>query len=297
MTADPPARPAADAARASDRRFPRGLLVVGVPLAALLLITLFVFLRFPFDRFRESLAQGAGRTLGATVVIDRLDPSLRLGGPAFVMHGVRVRWPDGRAAAVQRATLRPAWSTAWLGGTPALHVDADSDLGAIVGTFVLGEAPAFDGRLESVALARLPIEALLRGTRLDGRLDFDGDLALRDGRPVGEARFESRDGSVSSPQLPIAIPYERLGGRVRFDADGSLELSDVALDGPMISARIRGGTGPSPTLLLAPLDVDVHLEVSDPTLRPALAAAGVRLGPDGAVDLKIRGNMASPVVR
>jgi hypothetical protein len=114
---------------------------------------------------------------------------------------------------------------------------------------------------------------------------------------VGETHFVARGGSLSAPQLPIALPYEELRGRVAFGEDGSLTLDDVALEGPMLSAELSGGTQPGPSLWLAPLELDVHVEVSDRNLRPTVRSAGLRLGPDGSADLRVRGNLAAPVIR
>jgi type II secretion system protein N len=297
MDASPPARPGIGPAKTRERRAPRWLVPLGMPVAAVLLVTFFVFLRFPFDRFRQELGIEAGRALGAQVEIGRLDPSLGIAGPGFVARDVRIRWPQGEQAEIARAALRPAWSLSWLRGTPAVHVNADSDVGAMKGAFTLGETPAFDGRLSAVDLGRLPLAGLMRGAQLDGEIDLDGALELRPTGPVGEATFESRDGSIASDQLPVAIPYQTLRGAVHFGEDGSIRLEDVILAGPMLSARVAGGTGPGPSLLLAPLELDVHLEVSDRQIRPVLTGSGLRLKPDGSVDLQIRGNLAAPVIR
>ena len=212
-------------------------------------------------------------------------------------HDVLIRWPDGQRASVARASLHPAWSPSWLSGTPALHLDAESDLGGVVGVFTAGDVPGFDGKLLALDTGRLPLDRLLGGTRFDGRLDFDGALALRPTGPVGDARFEAREGSVSAANLPIAVPYDLLEGRIRFGDDGSVTLDGVRLTGPMLSASADGGTGPGPSLLLAPLELLVHLEVTDRNIRPALRSAGIRLKPDGTVDLTIRGSLAAPLIR
>jgi type II secretion system protein N len=278
-------------------RLPRWLLVLGVPLAGLVLTVFFVFLQFPFDRFRDGLARQAGAALGAQVAIGELAPAWTVAGPGFVARSVQVRWPDGGRARVEEARVRPAWSLSWMTGTPALHVDARSDVGAVRGTVTMGEEPGFDGRLQGVSLDRLPIERYARGATLDGTLDLDADLVLRAAGPAGTARFDARDGSLAAQQLPIAVPYAALRGHVELPGDGSLTLDGVALEGPMISATVEGGTRPGPSLWLAPLELDVHVEVSDRNLRPTVRSAGLRLGPDGSADLRVRGNLAAPVIR
>jgi type II secretion system protein N len=290
--ASPGPRPAKD-----GPRLPRWLLALGVPLAGLLLVAFFVFLQFPFGRFREVLAAQTGGALGADVTIGALDPALTVGGPGFVARDVRVRWPGGDHASVDEASLRPAWSSSWLMGSPAFRLQADSDVGAIAGTLTVGAVPGFDGELSGVALARLPIERFAQGVSLDGDLDLEADLSFRDGMPVGQTHFVAHGGSLAAPQLPIALPYQELHGRLAFGEDGSVTLDDVALDGPMLSARLSGGTQPGPSLWLAPLALDLHLQVVDRNLLPTLRSSGLRLGPDGSADLRVRGNLAAPVVR
>jgi len=282
---------------APEPALPRWLLVLGVPVAGLVLVTFFTFLRFPFDRFGDAVARQAGAALGAEVDIARLEPALTLGGPGLAAHDVLIRWPDGARARVETARLRPAWSASWLAGRPAVHLKAASDVGAVDGTFTLGDAPGFDGRLEAVSLARLPVDRFAAGASLDGTLDLDADLVMAPTGPVGRLRFEARDGSLAAAQLPVALPYAALRGAAELADDGSVALEDVALEGPMLSATVEGGTGPGPSLWLAPLDLRVHLEVSDRNLRPSFRAAGLRLDADGATDVRVRGNLSAPVVR
>jgi len=296
MTASPQASPNPRPAR-NGPRLPRWLFVLGVPLVGVVLVAFFVFLQFPFERFREVLAGQTGAALGADVTIGEIAPALTVGGPGFVARDVRIHWPGGENASVAAASLRPAWSLSWLRGSPAFRLDADSDVGGVAGTLTVGAAPGFDGRLSGVALARLPIERFTQGASLDGDLDLEADLSWRDGTPVGETRFLARSGSLSARQLPVDLPYEELRGTIRFGDDGSLTLDDIALGGPMLSAELSGGTQPGPSLWLAPLELDLHLQVSDPNLRPTFRSSGLRLGPDGSADLRVRGNLAAPVVR
>jgi len=329
-TASPPTAPAG-----ADLRLPRWLLVLGVPLAGVVLVAFFVFLRFPFDRFSDVLAAQAGRALGAEVVIGDLEPALTVGGPGFVARNVLVRWPGGERATVAEARLRPAWSLSWLGLSPAFRLDADSDLGGVAGRVTVGEAPGFardlgasrapmsaspqrldpsvvsvisiwlcarttagfDGRLEGVALARLPLTRFTQGASLDGRLDLETDLRLREGAPVGDATFRASDGSLALAQLPVALPFTALHGTLRFADDGAVALELEALEGPMVSGEVRGGTQPGPSPWLAPLELDVRLQVSDRTLPPAFRSAGLRLAPDGSADLRVRGTLSAPIVR
>lgn len=278
-------------------RLPRWLLVLGVPVAGVLLVVFFVFLQFPFGRFREVLAAQTGAALGADVTIGALDPALTVGGPGFVARDVEIRWPGRDAASVDEASLRPAWSPSWLTGSPAFQLQADSNVGSIAGALHVGAAPGFDGKLSHVKLARIPIERFTQGASLEGDLDLEADLSFRDGRPLGEAHFVATDGSLAAPQLPVALPYRELHGGLTFAEDGSVTLDDVVLDGPMLSAKLSGGTQPGPSLWLAPLELDLHLRVVDRNLIPTFRSSGLRLKPDGTADLHVRGNLAAPVIR
>ena len=55
--------------------------------------------------------------------------------------------------------------------------------------------------------------------------------------------------------------------------------------------------GAAPRLALAPLDLDLELEVVDANLRPLIRGLGVALDAGGRARLRITGSARAPVVR
>jgi type II secretion system protein N len=274
---------------------PRPLLWLGIPLAAVLLTGFFVFLGFPYDRVREGLSAQLGAATGARVVIRELGPGLSLGGPVLVAQGVSAELPDGTALQLDRARLRPAWSTAWLSGNAALAVDLAAPEGRLRGTVYAGGEPGFDGSLEGLDLEQLPVESWVSGLALDGLASAEIDLRQTADGPSGRVELRAVDGSLGLPGLPLALPFNTLASDVDL-GEHTVSLERLELEGPVLSARGEGRVGPGADLPRSPLDVKLHLEVRDENLRPALAGM-VHLDPDGSADLRLMGTLAQPRVR
>lgn len=281
----------------SPTQIPRGLLWVGVPLAAVLLTGMFVFLGFPYERVREALASQLGAASGAQVRIAGLDPGLSVLGPVLVAQGVEARFPDGGAFALERARLRPAWSFAWVQGEPALAVDLTAPEGRMVGTLYAGARPGFVGRLEEVELGRLPVERLLRDLALDGLASADIDLRQGPRGPEGSVVLDAREGSLGLPDLPMALPYERLEGEIDLLPEGGVEIHRLSLEGPMLTVSGSGSVGSLDDPARATLDVLARVEVREASLRPVLRQMGLRLGTEGSTEVRLGGTLARPVVR
>ena len=66
---------------------------------------------------------------------------------------------------------------------------------------------------------------------------------------------------------------------------------------PMVAATGGGSIGAAPRFALAPIDLDVELEVVDANLRPVVRNWGVRLDGSGRARLRITGSPSRPVVR
>ncbi len=294
MPARPGSRPgAAAAARPS---LPAGVRRLGLIAAALVLTTFFFVLSFPWDRLGESTAARIGALIGADVAVGHLGTTW-LPLPGFRASGVRVRWSDGRNLELDQASVRPAFSLAWLRGRPALYVGLAAPLGSARGTLVPAGPPAFAGHLGVPALARLPLQRFAPDLALDGRAEAQVDLRLLPDGPRGEARVEARDGSIALPGVVVALPYTSVRGDLGFTDAALVEVRSFSLEGPMLSADVKGSVGRAPTLQLAPLDLELHVQVRDASLRPMLAGAGLRLGPDGSATVHLRGTPQRPLVQ
>ena len=294
MEARRPAR--ATSAVAGHPSLPPRVRRAGLAAAAVFLTAFFFVMSFPWDRLGDVTAARAGQLLGADVAVAHLRTSW-LPLPGFRASGVRVHWPDGRSLELDQASVRPAFSSAWLRGRPALFVAVAAAVGTARGTVVTGGPPAFAGRLGVPALARLPLATFVPELSLDGRADADVDLRLLPDGPRGEARFEAHDGSLALPGLPVALPYTALRGQLDFTDAAWVEVRSLSLEGPMLAADAKGSVGRAPLPQLAPLDLELHVQVRDASLRPALAGAGLRLGPDGAATLRLRGTPQRPLLQ
>jgi type II secretion system protein N len=268
---------------------------IAIGAGCLLLTLVFFVLRFPYDVFRASLVGQLAAATGAELEVGRLTAGLSLGGPQLVAEPVTMRWPGGASAELTSAGLRPAWSISWLKGQPALHVDLEAPAGRLVGTLWPGEPLAFRGRVDELALEKLPPAVLdaAQGIALTGLLDADVDLALPAGQPEGDLSLDLADGAFSAPGLPVSIPFERFRATLGL-REGALEVESASLEGPMIAGSATGKV----VLTADPgLDLSVEAQVTDPGVRQMVAPMGVRLDAEGKAKLAVRGTLSRPIVR
>jgi|GEM_PF-938145 len=290
---------AARAARARSSAGLGGLGAVLVALACLLLTAFFFVLRFPVDRFRESLVAQLGPATGAEVSVGALRARPGLGGLTLVAEPLALAWPGGTRVELARAAVRPAWSLSWLRGRPAVHVDAEAPLGRVAGTVWPVEPVGFDGELEGVLVERLPAELLeaLAGLAVTGRLDADVALERSDGRLVGDLELEIAEGSIAPPGAPLAVPFERLVAQLALAETGAVEIEEAQLEGPMLAGEAHGALRAAPHLALAPLELEVDVVVRDAALRSWLIPLGVALDAEGRGTLRLSGTLSEPLVR
>jgi uncharacterized protein YhdP len=117
-------------AAASNRTtLPRVPLIVGLPVAAIVLVGVFVFLGFPYGALGDRISTEIQIATGARIDFQDIGPSFQLAGPGLEATGIRATLVDGQAYQIERAMLRPAWSLAWFRGMPALYVEIESELG------------------------------------------------------------------------------------------------------------------------------------------------------------------------
>lgn len=279
----------------SSVRVPRWIQLVGYPAAAVSVTAFFIFLGFPYDLLAVRLANAAESSIHMRLAIGELSPHIGLGGLGLAASDVRAGTAGGRTIVLQRLVLRPAWSLAWLRGMPAIHLDVESEIGGGSGTVVVGRTGGFDGRLDSVRIADLPIE-MLDAIGLNGLLDADVDLHSADEGLTGTIDFDVREGTLSAQGLPVALPFDRLHGLLDFGDEAWLKVSGVQLEGPLIAGTIEGQIGQAPTSADRPLALEVAYEVRDPGLAGMFGSFGHRAD-DGTTHLSVTGTVARPVIR
>jgi len=284
------------AATAGELELPRWARSWGIPLGCVLLTLFFFVTGLPTDRIGAYATAKLRAATGADVTIREL--GLGLGLPvALSAQGVSLRFAGAEPFELERAKLRPAWSLSWLRGRPAFAIDVAGPLGSADGTVTLGAEPGFDGAIDGVDLARLPLDSWLPGASADGRLRAEGVVRRTDTGPRGELTLEVGEGSLSASSLPVALPYTSLRGKLRFTDASAVEIDGLTLDGPMLAGRLEGTIGHSPIATDAPLALKLHVEAREASLRPMLEAQGLRLGPDGGADVTISGSVSAPSVR
>ena len=275
---------------------PKPLVWCGTPIAALALILLFTYLRFPFDQFGPAISSQLGQMTRSEVRIADIEPVMTWAGPGMVASGVDFIQSGGPPIAIDRLMIRPAWSTRWLRSGPTLKLEIESPLGSAGGLLTLGDAPTWVGQIEVADLAVLP-RAAGSSIGLTGSLSANADLRLLDGRAAGPVQFEATSGSFSHPEIPIPVEFERLQGELIFGGQALVELKELQLDGPIIAADIGG-------VILAPspgreprLDIEVLMEVKSAPLKAMMRGMGLRLDRSGRTAFKLGGTPSRPVTR
>jgi type II secretion system protein N len=278
------------------QQLPRRMVRIGLPLASLVLVLLFMLILFPYGRFRDIAVARLAQATGASVSLDELDGGISIGGPSVSATNLLLRWPDRRELLLERARVRPAWSFSWLRGEPALHLQVEGPAGRAAGTVWQIPDLAFAGRVQGVELSLLPVDPLADPLPLLGRLDARIDLSAGPSGPIGSIRCESWDGSIALPQIPFGIPFQELRGDVERAESGSIEVREFQLEGPMLSATAQGSIGASHGPEEGTLDLEGELVVVDPAVRQMVEPYGVRFDPDGTARFRISGTLSRPVL-
>ena len=284
------------AAKVGSTPFSGPLRFVALCVAAGIMVLAFIVVGFPYPQLADRIASEVQRSLGAQVAIRDLGPSLQLKGPGFKAGGLRIDTASGKPLEFERAHLRPAWSLSWLRGRPALHATIEGPPGNARGTFTLGSEPGFAGEINDVDLEALPLQALFSDLHLAGIIGIEMDVQRGLSGPEGWVRFELLDGSVAFGDFPLAIPYERILGSGTLGDEAFLEIENLKLDGPMMTADITGTIGSAPSLSIAPLKLQLQIS-AEPAIQNSLASAGVRFGGDGSARVRVSGTLQRPIIQ
>jgi type II secretion system protein N len=272
------------------------LRVLGIALAALSLVVLFIYIGFPY----EALGDFAGRKLrnerGIDLQFASAGPHLSAAGPGIELTGVRAELEDGKILRLDRARLRPAWSLSWFQGEPSIYTEFESGGGQLSGAFRIGDAVGFTGELRHVEVAELPFADNWPGASLEGVLDARVEVSVVDGALDGIVDFDARDGAIALPGVPMAIPFSELTGHLALGGDEILTIREMQIHGPLIEGTISGTVGRPSRGGDPPLQIEVQLQVKTALARP-LGRAGLRVEPDGRIDVHISGTLSEPTVR
>lgn len=269
---------------------------LGIALACALLTLCFIVAGFPYDRLAQRLTGALERATGTRISIGEMGPSMSLAGPGFEAAAVRVTTRGGARLDLARARVRPAWSTAWLRATPALHVSLEGP-GRIDGVVTLDAAPAFAGELEEVDLRQLPWSSFWPGSELSGLLNATVDLAREQAWARGSVELHAREGSLTAPAvLPVTLPFASLDGTLRLGDGALLEVESLAMDGPLFKATANGRIAEARSLAAAPLDLHIDLE-ANPRQVGLIQGAGIPMTRDGRGSLRVRGTVSAPEIR
>jgi type II secretion system protein N len=273
--------------RAGGRGGQRGLAIA----AALLLLLVFAAVRFPYARLLPPLLASARAATGAEIDVADLGLGLGLAGPRVVASGVRLRWPGAPELHFDAVRVRPAWSLAWLSGTPSWHVDAAGAPGSFSGEVAGGRVA---GEWSDVDTAALPWGMMGTLAPLSGRVSGEVDLALSDGVWQGSAALTGKEGSVDLPGLPVAIPFVALDAQLQV-TPALVTLSSARIEGPLVTANVAGtASAESGGFSAWPLDLAVEIESVDPALRGYLGPLGIPVEGDGRAKLRVTGTLAAP---
>ncbi len=96
--------------------------------------------------------------------------------------------------------------------------------------------------------------------------------------------------------MPVQVPFTSLVGELQLGGDNLAELSDLVLEGPLLSARAKGTLGHAAHVEAAELKLELDLTVQ-PGLRAPLQAAGIALAADGTAKLQVSGTPGRPQIR
>jgi type II secretion system protein N len=272
---------------------PRPLLYFGVPVAALVLIVIFVFLRFPYDDLARPLTQQLGAMTNSQVSIGHISPRITIGGPGIAAHDVHLVQPGGTRLIIDDLRIRPAWSTSWLRCDPALKIDAESAIGSAQGVLVLGDYTAWTGEFNELEIESLPIPKP-RGLLLAGRVTAAADLIFLPDGPSGPLSFDAHSGTIAHPLIPIPLDFERINGDLLLGGDTLVRMRNFELDGPVVFASVRGpvyrGSKPGDERLELAFDV----ELKSPPLRSLVQGMGVPVDARGRSTFDLGGTVSAP---
>ena len=266
--------------------------------AALILISIFVLVLFPWENVANRLRYELARSSGSRIELAGMGPAWTARGPVLAAHDVLIEHPSVDRLRISRLEVGPRWSTGWLTGEPLLRVWAESDLAGIDGELRLGEAPAFVGRVSDVRIESLPLRLEASGIGFSGRLSADAEVSLDPrGIVTGRVTLESPGLRVRSGLLPVEIPFQSASGVIEMLDSGATRIEALRLEGTLVEGDVAGEIAMAHRSQSPPVDLEVRLRILDPNLRSLAPTAGLDLSPSGEAAVRVRGTLDRPQFR
>jgi type II secretion system protein N len=231
-------------------RFRINRAMVGYPLAGIVMLFIFLYLRFPGGAFTDyAKAAVAARYPGATLSIDTIRPSFP---PGFALSDITVGLRD-RPDPIVRAdslTIRPG-GLALIRGRVAVIAKAAGYGGEVRGRVEFSRPFSIQGPLSAaVDIRNLRIDKLtwlremfvrqVTGT-LKGAIDFNGTAgALKNG--TGSVDFILTNGTYPLQESFLGldrIDYSRVEGKASF-RNGALKVTQLTLTGDKLRCSLKG---------------------------------------------------------
>jgi len=275
---------------------PRFVRLVVLPATGLLLVTVFVFLGFPYEVLADRALAVVEAQTGAIIRYAEVEPRLTVGGPGFRLHQVDVRLSDGTRYSADPVSVRPAWSTGWLTGNPMLRAFVVSEHGSLAGFVTVGRSYAWDGRIIDLDLSAIPLRGL-GDVEISGRADVEANIRYADGAAEGEIELAARSGDIVYPAMPMPIEFETVNGSVSLGGDHLARVDSLTLDGPLFGASVRGTVGHARGRGSERIDATIGIDVREPGMRSLIKGFGLVLDSEGHADLSLGGTLSKPQLR
>ena len=127
---------------------------------------------------------------------------------------------------------------------------------------------------------------------------MDATFSLRMGElgPAGPLTFEMRDGSLSIPNVPIALPFEKISGVFELGGNAYLTIESLTLEGQIVSGSGSGAIAKAASFEIAPLRMQFQLNVQS-SFAGGVRAAGLKIDRNGDTTVRITGTVSNPSIR
>lgn len=280
-------------------RFPRPVRWLSIAALGFLLTLAFALWLFPYPRLAGALSDRSEVLAGIPLQFNDLGPTFGFGGFGIEATQVRAKLPRGETLVIPRIAIRPAFSFGWLVGEPSVFLDLEGGgLGNVRGLITFSAGGGFDGSLERIALALLPLEQALPNLHMEGHVSGEANVAIdATGQPQGRLNFEATEGIIHAPEMPIGIPFKTFIGKLDLGGEDYAVVEILELTGPMLYARAVGTIGRSDPPGNGPLDMELELKPIGRAITPALQDLGIDAKPGKPTTLQITGTLLRPTFR